>query len=538
MVALDEAWPKAEMRTIGGALRARAKANPAKCALKFKDDAWSYRELDTWVDRMAQGLLSLGLEKGDRVALMLPNDPIFVALMFGCGRAGLVEVPINVAYKGQILQHLMTNSGARVAVVSREFLDRYADLIHTLPELERIVVWPDLRQDDPKLSIPTLPFTELDVDRGACPDQGLKPSDPVGIMYTSGTTGPSKGAVFSHNYMWWHGDRARTLRNVKEDDVLYTCLPMFHANAQCVTVMPAILAGATAVVDDKFTASGFWNRMRHYGATQFNYIGGIIPILMKQPATDADRDHAVRLALGAAAPKDLWEGFEERFGVRLFEAYGQSEDGVATANVPEDRKIGSIGKPIWGFDMQVVDEDDLPVADNVIGEFVVRPQFPDIMMQEYYRMPESTLQAFRNLWFHTGDYGWRDEDGFFYFHDRKKDAIRRRGENISAFEVELAVNNHPAVLESAAFAVPSDVGEDEVMVAVLLQEGQTLDLAEFIRFCDAQLPYFAVPRYVDIRSEFPKTPTFRVEKYKLRAEGITPTTWDREAEGIELSRKR
>ncbi|SHI01254.1 AMP-binding protein [Marivita hallyeonensis] len=536
MVALNEAWPEEAERTLGGALRSRAEAHPDKVALRFKADSWSYAALDAWVDRMATGLLEQGLAKGDMTALMLPNDPVFVALMFGCGRAGIVEVPINVAYKGQILRHLLTNSGAKLAVMAHEFLPRLAEIADELPELEKVVVWPALDGTEPDLPFDVLSFDVLDQDRGACPDQGVKPQDPLGIMYTSGTTGPSKGAVFSHNYLWWHGDRARTLRGVTADDVLYTCLPMFHANAQGITVMPAILAGATAVVDDKFTASGFWDRMRHYGTTQFNYIGGIIPILMKQPTSPADRDHSVRLALGAAAPKDQWTDFEERFGIQLFEVYGQSEDGVATANTPGDMKIGSIGKPIWGFEMQVVGDDDLPVADDTIGEFVVRPQFPDIMMQEYYRMPEATLEAFKNLWFHTGDYGWRDADGFFYFHDRKKDAMRRRGENISAFEVEQAVNGHPAVLESAAFAVPSDVGEDEVMVALILKDDAALDEIEFMEYCQKQMPYFAVPRYVDVRAEFPKTPTFRVEKYKLRAEGVTPTTWDREQAGFVLSR--
>ncbi|MBO6638217.1 MAG: AMP-binding protein [Roseitalea sp.] len=536
MVALNESWPPAQERTLGGALKKQADAQPEKIALRFQDESWTYRALNAWADRVATGLLDLGLTKGDKAAIMLPNDPVFVALMFGCGRSGVVEVPINVAYKGQILTHLLTNSGARAAIMAREFLPRLADIAADLPELETVVVWPDIDGSEPALPFKTMAFTDLDVDRGPCPDQGVQPHDPLGIMYTSGTTGPSKGAVFSNNYLWWHGDRARTLRGVTGDDVLYTCLPMFHANAQGITVMPSVLAGATAVVDDKFTASGFWDRMRHYGTTQFNYIGGIIPILMKQPASPSDREHSVRMALGAAAPKDQWTEFEERFGVELFEVYGQSEDGVATANTPGDMKIGSIGKPIWGFEMRVVDDDDQPVPDGTIGEFVVRPQFPDIMMQEYYRMPEATLAAFRNLWFHTGDYGSRDADGFYYFHDRKKDAIRRRGENISAFEVEQVINQHPAVLETAAYAVPSDVGEDEVMVALILKDGETLNEIELMKFCEKHMPYFAVPRYVDVRTEFPKTPTFRVEKYKLRAEGVTPSSWDREAAGYTVSR--
>lgn len=536
MVSLTDNWPNAEERTLGGILRKQKRIAPDKTALRFKDRAWSYSELDAWVDRVACGFIDLGLNKGDKVALMLPNDPVFVALQYGCGRAGVVEVPINTAYKGAILTHLMTNSGSRLAIVARDYVERFADIADELPDLTTVVVWPALDGSEPELPFEMLSFAEFDIDRGPCPDQGVLPSDPLGIMYTSGTTGPSKGAVFSHNYLWWHGSRAATLRGASADDVLYTCLPMFHANAQGITVTCAFVVGATAVVDDKFTASGFWDRMRHYGTTHFNYIGGIIPILLKQPTSSEDRNHSVKMALGAAAPKDQWREFEERFGVELFEVYGQSEDGVATANVPGDMKIGSIGKPIWGYDMKVVDDEDREVPDDTIGEFVVRPQFPDIMMQEYYRMPEATLEAFRNLWFHTGDYGWRDSDGFYYFHDRKKDAIRRRGENISAFEVEQAINQHPSILETAAFAVPSEVGEDDVMVAVIIKDGATLDMIDFMKFCEKQMPYFAVPRYVEVRKDFPKTPTFRVEKYKLRQEGVTSSTWDRDAAGYVVTR--
>ena len=228
--------------------------------------------------------------------------------------------------------------------------------------------------------------------------------------------------------------------------------------------------------------------------------------------------------------------FEERFGLRVMECYGQTEDCAVTVNPLEETRIGSIGKPDWGYEMQVVDDHGHVVPDGQTGEFVVRPQRPGIFMQGYYKMPQETLDVYRDLWFHTGDYGWRDSDGYFYFMDRKKDALRRRGENISAYEVEIVVNEHPSVLESAVYAVPSEVGEDDVMVALVLDEGRSLEPADLIEHCQARLAYFAVPRYVDIRAELPKTPTHRVEKYKLRQEGVTPTAWDREKAGFKLRR--
>lgn len=530
-------WPCKDRRTLGGILRSRSTTIPDKTFLRQGDQLWTYRKIDDWADRISVGLQRLGLVKGDRLAVMLPNHADFVGVIFGSARLGTVQVPINTAYKGMLLRHVIQQSQARAVIVATEYLMRLAEVAHELPDLRTVVVWPEKPLDAPSLPFDVVSFGEIAVPGQHSPDPVIDPQDPLGIVYTSGTTGPSKGAVFSHNFFWWHAERARVLRGATEADCLYTCLPLFHTNAQMLTVVCALVTGATCALDARFHASGFWDRMRFYGATQFNYIGGILPILLKQTASAGDRDHAVTIALGAAAPKEQWRAFEERFGVRLLEAYGQTEDGVATANTLDAVRIGSIGRAVWGFEMRVVDDDDRPAADGTIGEFTVRPEHPDIMMSGYFNMPDETLRAYRNLWFHTGDYGWRDADGYFYFHDRKKDAMRRRGENISAFEVEQVVNGHPAVLESAAFAVPSDVGEDDVMVAVVLKDGHTLHHLDLVKHCERLMPYFAVPRYVDIRADFPKTPTFRVEKYKLRQEGLTASTWDAQQAGYQVDRK-
>ncbi|MES2258024.1 MAG: AMP-binding protein [Pseudomonadota bacterium] len=525
-----------EQRTVGNCLAHQAALYPDREFLVFGERTWTYREFDEWVTTVAGGLVALGLGKGDKLAIMLPNCAEFMAVWFACARIGVIEVPVNAGYRGPLLRHILEHSDARMAVVAAEFLERFQHESVGYAKLEKLVVWSSAPLPALELAIPAVPFDTLHTESLPLPPVAISHRDPMAIMYSSGTTGPSKGILLCHNYFWWGGSSGARGRGVTGEDRLYTCLPLFHANAQLVTAMPALMAGATLVIDDRFSASNFWERLRECRATQINYIGGMLPILMKQPPAAADRQHAVRLATGGGAPRELWLQFEERFGVRIHEGYGQTENCVALSNPLDATKVGSIGLPICGYDVDLVDDEDEPVGAGTVGELVFRPQHPHIMMDGYYKMPEATAAASRNLWFHTGDLMKKDDDGYFYFVDRKKDALRRRGENISAFEVEMVVNAHPAVLESAAIAVPADVGEDEVMVCVVLKPDQPLSALDLVRHCAELMPYFSVPRYVDFRSELPKTPTHRVEKYRLREQGVTPTTWDREQAGYKLQK--
>lgn len=528
--------PPSDQRTLGQCLANQAALHPDKEFLVFGERSWTYCEFNEWVTEVAGGLLALGLCKGDKLAIMLPNCPEFMALWFACARIGVVEVPVNTAYRGFLLRYVLEHSDSRMAVVAAEYLDRIQHDAVGFGRLEKLVVWSRGSPARMDLPIPAVPFEALSAESAPLPPIVVTHQDPMAIMYSSGTTGPSKGILLCHNYFWWPGYQSSKLRGVTPDDRLYTCLPLFHGNAQMLTAMPALMAGATFVLDENFSASTFWDRLRACQATQFNYIGGMIAILMKQPASPDDRQYSVRLAIGGAAPKDQWQQFEERFGVRILEGYGQTENCVALTNPIDAPKVGSIGLPLCGYDVDVVNDDDESLPPDTIGELVFRPQHPSIMMDGYYKMPEATLAASRNLWFHTGDLVKKDSEGYFYFVDRKKDAMRRRGENISAFEVEAVVNSHPAVLESAAIAVPSEVGEDEVMVCVVLKPGQPLEALDLTKHCEERMPYFSVPRFVDFRAELPKTPTMRVEKYRLREQGITPTTWDRENAGYRLRR--
>jgi crotonobetaine/carnitine-CoA ligase len=290
------------------------------------------------------------------------------------------------------------------------------------------------------------------------------------------------------------------------------------------------------VLLDRFSASRFWDEIRHYGATQFNYLGAVMPILAKQPERTDDMDNPARIALGAGCPAAVMDDVERRFGIKCLEGFGMTEIGIPVHVRVDDRRRGSCGKPMDIYEMKLVDDLDEEVPAGEIGEIVFRPSVPFVMMSEYYKMPEKTLEAFRNLWFHSGDLARKDEDGYFYFVDRKKDALRRRGENISSFEVERVINTHPSVLESAAIAVRSELAEDEVKICVVLKAGETLLPETLVRYANERMPYFAVPRYVEFMNALPRTPTERVQKYLLKEAGVTPNTWDREKAGVEVER--
>ena len=322
---------------------------------------------------------------------------------------------------------------------------------------------------------------------------------------------------------------AQTYVRMREDDVLWTCLPLFHINAQAISVIPALLSGRPLVMTSRFSGSGFLDEVRAEGATIFNYIGAILTILLKQPQRPDDADNPLRLTTGSSAPAEQFREFERRFGVQIVEIYGLTESaGVALANRPDAVHPGTCGVPLSWSQVQIQRPDGTEAGVDEPGEFVIRTDQPNTMFLGYYKNPEATEAAWDGGWFHSGDRGRRDADGWFTFIDRLKDSIRRRGENISSYEVERAVNAHPAVLESAAVGVPSELGEEEVMVVVVPREGHELDPADLIAHCTRELAAFMVPRYVKVRAELPKTPTEKIQKFALRDEGIADA-WDRQA---------
>ena len=526
-------------RVLTHIIEDKARKRPNHVVFQFRDDPLTLGDLDDRINKVANGLLALGVKPGDKVAVMLPNCPEFLYAWFGLNKIGAVEVPINVALKGAGLAYQIDQSDSVVLITDIEYLDRLEDVAENLKTVRHLVLagraeavqsqpnWPRLEK---------LTFKELMAHSPGTPSVAVHYSDLATILYTSGTTGVSKGVQFSHHY--WYDIWAECVKYARytEDDVLYTGLPFFHGNAQGITIGPAILANAKAVIVERFSASQLWDDCRRWNCTEANYIGGIIPILLKQAEHDDDGDNPVRLMVGAAAPADEWHAFQQRFNTKLLEVYGMTECYCCLVSPYDEPRAGSCGKAITGWDVRIVDDDDNEVPHGEQGEFIARSNKMWVGTTGYYSKPEATLELFRNGWIHTGDLGRMDADGYFYFVDRKKQALRRRGENISSFEVEAVIGSHPAVLESCVVGVPSEVGEEEVKAVIVLKEGHRVTEEELVRWCEPRMAYFAIPRYIAIRSSLPKTPSERVEKFKLKAEGVTPDCWDREKSGIVLQR--
>lgn len=523
---------------IGKLIEEKGRIHKDRVFLFFEDQKITYEQLDLISNQFAHGLTHLGIQKGDKVVIMMQNHPDFLYAWFGMSKLGAVEVPINTAYKGDSLSYIINNSDSKLLFIDAPLMERLLIIRDDLKKLDRIVCrGPVDKTISNSIPVPIISMEEFFKCSSDPPKRDISRTDPMAILYTSGTTGLSKGVVLCHNAVIHLARVMRGYRQLGSQDILYTFLPLFHGNAQMLAISTALVADAQVVLRDRFSASSFWDEIRKYNATQFNYLGAVMTILSKQAPRGDDADNPVRIAFGAACPPDVMKQMEERFHLICLEGYGLTEAGIVTHWTVDDRKIGSCGKIIHDFyEVKLVDDEDMEVPVGKIGEIVVRPRAPFIMMSEYYKMPEKTLDAYRNLWFHTGDYAKRDEEGYFYFVDRKKDALRRRGENISSFEVEKVINSHPKVLESAVFAVPSELGEDEVKANLVLKPGEVLPPGELIRYCNDRMAYFAIPRYLEFVSELPKTPTNRVEKYRLRQAGITKDTWDREKAGVKINR--
>jgi carnitine-CoA ligase len=521
--------------TIDAILRQRVAERPDHVVIRFPDTSVTYAGLADRSARVTSLFTGLGIAAGDRVAVMLRNGPDFVDVWFGLARLGVVEVPVNTALKGDLLAYILRQSGARAVVVDAEWVDRIVTVAPGLPELEHVLVV-GARPE----AVPGAALHDLHAAVAASPATDPAPhTDPYSrsvVLYTSGTTGPSKGVVLTHNANFRLCRTMSRATGFETGEVLFTAFPLFHVAARYVSVLGAMLVDGAIVVHDRFSASRFWDNCATEGVTAIHYLGSLLTMLLKQPETDHDRDHAVRLAYGAGAPLPVWQEVERRFGLRLFELYGMTETGAVTMNRDGAYRTGSCGTVLPDCEVEIHDDHDRPVPARVEGEIVVRPSEPHIMIEEYLGMPEATLAAFRNLWFHTGDRGHFDEDGFLWFAGRQKDALRRRGENVSAYEVEVVVADHPDVLSCAVIGVDDEISGEEVMVVAVPRPDVTLDPVNLLDHCQERLPHFAVPRYVRITTELPMNTSQRVEKYKLRAEGVTPDTWDREEHEYEVRR--
>lgn len=513
--------------TVGSVLAEKAEELGDKPMIEFEGTLYSYARVREAANQVANSLVDLGVEKGSNVAVMLPNSPEYLFAWFGAATIGAPVIPVNTALKGEGLAHILNHSESRSLIVHSDYWSNVEAIKPSLPALKEVISMGGTIEGQVGSLEDFLANAATD-----SPGVEVTPTDLMMVMYSSGTTGLPKGVVMPQAQVMG-GSLLLNFAGVRPDDVLYTCLPLFHANAAIISVWGAIGYGTRLVLGRRFSASRFWDEIRQSGATEFNALGAMIPILWKQEPRPDDADNPVRIVLSAACPKDIWRPFEERFGVQIVEFYGTVEGGLTMAG--PDAPIGSIGKPLPINEMKIVDENDNELGPGEVGELIAKPVGAGSLVN-YYKDKQATEEKTRGGWLRTGDYAYKDENGFLYFVDRKKDVIRRRGENISSYEVEQIVNEHPSVLESAAYAIKSDVGEDDVAVAIVLKEGAEFDPESIIRHCIDNMAYFQVPRYLRVVDGFEKTGTHRIKKTGLREEGVTEDTWDIEQTDIEVPR--
>jgi crotonobetaine/carnitine-CoA ligase len=513
---------------------------PDKAALLFGDDSVTYRELHARSNAYGNALLELGVAKGDCVSVFMENCLEMTYAWLGIGKIGALEVGVNTAYRGEYLRHPIALTRSSVIIADAGLAPRVLELISELPDLRHLVVRGEL---DPGLitqQASRVMVTDLreflDADSGSV--QIAEPptyADPCAVQFTGGTTGRSKGAVMSHNMQVIVAQGFADAAKMTSVDVVYSPLPMFHFSIKTATLLSSFLVGGTAVIDTRFSVSRTWDQVRRYNATGVNILGSMMLMLWNLPPEPRDKALPVRFIIGVPIPKHLHHKMEERYGCRFVSVYGMSETGSQTlSGIDQPGVPGASGKPVAHYQIKLFDQEEREVPVGKVGEVVCRPLQPHVMFEGYFADPEASAVAQKNLWMHTGDLGRFDENGNLYFVDRLKDSIRRRGENISSVEVELTVLKHPAVVEVVAHAVPSEFTEDEVKLCVILDRDKKLSVEELMDYCVKNLPFFAVPRYIEFLDDLPRTPVGRPQKNVLRERGVTSQTWDREAVGYKV----
>jgi crotonobetaine/carnitine-CoA ligase len=536
-----DSWSLGQQDTVIAALERAVSKHPNRVLLDFSGEFHTYGDVDRQSTRLAHALAALGVQPGHTVVTMLDNNVDAVLCWFAINKLCAVSVPINTALKGEFLRHQIADAGAALVVCEAAYVERIAAVSDGLPDVKLVLT----RGEPGDGRCGTLPLASLKGHRGhddSAFERKPNPWELACLIYTSGTTGPSKGCMISYNYMCNLARLQLRAGPANEHDVTITPLPLFHMNAMCVGVLASILVGARVAFVPRFSVSNFWPEVERSGATIASILGSMGAMLANAPDTEAGQRckgqiHTVRGNPFTEEVKAIWR---ERFGAKQVggNGYGLTEAAVITSLAGgEYAAPGSSGTRIPDFDVRIVDDLDREVPAGTSGEIVVRPLRPDIMFMGYWRRPEDTLKIMRNLWLHTGDIGKFDEQGFFYFVDRKKDYLRRRGENISSFEMEAAFARHPALAEVAVHAVPSDKGEDDVKVTAMLRPDMTLSPEDLFRWAIDAVPYYALPRYIEFRDSLPKNPQGRVLKYELRDEGCTPTTWDQETSGIQVKKR-
>ena len=527
--------------TIVGLLMKCVEGHPDTVYLDLAGEQYTYAEVWRRALDFAGVLHASGVAPGRTVVSLQDTHIDAIASWFGTNMLGAVWVGTNTALRGEFLRHVMTDTGAAVVIAEHDLVGRLTAIGQQLSEVELVLQ----SGPQPPVSDPHLRIESLDDYRDqSAPDPHIGTADDLTCLtYTGGTTGPSKGCMISNGYAINIGRRGLIQTQRQRDELNWNPLPMFHLNVLSMTLIGTMLVGGSAALAQRFSASAFWPEIERTGARVVNLIGGLPAIIAQLPDTpEMTRCFGqIRMVHAVPFPADLQQVWRTRFGVKIAGAkgYGMTEVFPVTYSQPDDRAPAESAGRVDDDDLEVriVDDHDCEVKTGEVGEVVCRPRRPNVMFQGYWRRPEATVEATRNLWFHTGDLGRFDEDGYFYFADRKNDYMRRRGENISSQELETTYMTHPDIVQVAVHAVPSELTEDDVKVTAVLRPDSVLTAAELFEWSKDRVPYFALPRYIEFRSELPISPLGRVHKYLLRAQGCTAETWDRESAAVSWERR-
>ena len=530
-----------ESRDLATVLAKRVAYCPDKPWIVYQGREYSYLEMDQRSGMLANGLIQLGIQSGDTVLIMLPDTVDFILAWCALAKFGGVEVPVNVHNKGNPLTYLINDSQATTIIIDLQFLQRIKDIDKKLIHLSRVILYDVNNDDRSNLKIDlsdkfeTHWFSDL-FDHNEYSGDSPKFNDLMGVLYTSGTTGPSKGVTMSHAHAYEYAYGVIEMLELETDDIYCAPLPLFHIAGQFATIYCACIAGATAVIPGPFSVERFWEDITKYKVTCTFLLGAMANFIFRQAETEFDKDTPLDRVLMVPLIPEV-EEFKKRFGCRVSTTWGGTEMNCPTRSgfdLANNKSCGRVAED--RYEVMIVDELDREVENGVPGEAVVRSKVPWIVTNGYWQHPEWTAKAWRNLWLHTGDMMKRDDQGNLYFVDRTKDAIRRRGENISSMEVEFEINTHPCVLECAVIPVNSIDSEQEVMAVIVTKPDQVIDPESLVRYLEPRMAYYMIPRYINVLDALPKTPTGKIQKFLLREDGVTNSTWDRVSAGVKLKR--
>ncbi|MFC1873045.1 AMP-binding protein [Chloroflexota bacterium] len=522
--------------TCGQLAASRAATQPDATFYFYNSRRFSYKEVNWAANRVANGLTKLGIAKGHNICLLLGNSMEHIYTWYALMKLSAVIVPVNIQMGAEQVAHIVNNCETSLLIAEPATLPLVEAIVHATPAVKTLVLCGEAPAQ-PVAGLKTVAFTELLRGNPDEPHVEVAETDLACILYTSGTTGAPKGVMLSHEYFLAGGELYTARLAATSKDVFYTTLPLYHIMGCVLGMLGPLTCGGAALLAEKFSASRYWELARRHGATCASITGTQTNYLFQQPPKPDDGDNPLRLISSFPVPVEIGNEFETRFNVKLGGIYGLTEALLPIMSKYDDLyKMGALGTAT-DYDVRIADDADNELPPNEAGNLLVRPQQDSRRVFDgYYKMPEATLGMIAHCWFHTGDVGYKDEDGFIWFASRKKDVIRFRGENVSASHVESFIGAHEAVAECAIIGVPAATGEEDIKAVVCLKTGHSMAPDALLDYCANRMSWFMVPRYVEFTDKLPRTATDKIEKFKLKHDWDNSATWDREAEGYQVKK--